>query len=253
MVIDLNCDMGEGADTRGDVELLRVVTSANIACGGHAGSEASMRELAVLAAGAGVAVGAHPSYPDRANFGRVSVAMPPEELEESLRAQVGAMRRAALAAGRTLAHVKPHGALYHDVARDEGLARLMWRASRDASGDCPALVGPAGSVALEVWAGLGAEAVPEGFADRAYEADGSLRDRRRAGAVHHDPAVAAAQAVDLALGRGVGVEGGGRWLGVVGTLCVHSDTPGAAGLARAVRAALEGAGVRVESGGRARH
>ncbi len=224
--IDLNADVGEGLD---DGPLYRIASSANIACGGHAGNARSMREAVESALRHGVSIGAHPSYPDREGFGRVSVDLPPRELSRAVAEQVDALVRVASDAGATLRHVKPHGALYNDAARRGDIAAAIADGVSEAGAPL-VLVGLAGSHALDVWQDRGFQIAAEGFADRAYEPDGTLRPRSRPGALIDDPVAAAAQAVRLAR------------TGRCRTLCVHGDTPGAEAIARAVRLAIEAAG-----------
>jgi UPF0271 protein len=247
MRIDLNADVGEGfaAWSMGDDEaLLPLVTSANVACGAHAGDPTVMDRTVALALRHGVAIGAHPGYPDLAGFGRRELAMTADELRASILAQLGALAAIAGARGGALAHVKPHGALYNRAAVDPTLAEVVAGAVRAFSTDL-ALVGPPGSRLLAAAEAAGLATVPEGFADRAYEPDGSLRSRRLAGAVHADPGLAAAQAVSIAR-DGVAKATDGSSLEVrVRTLCIHGDSPGAVEIARAVRSALETAGVEV--------
>jgi UPF0271 protein len=233
--IDLNADVGEsfGPWPMGqDEELIPIVTSVNVACGFHAGDPVVIERTIRLALDAGVAVGAHPGYPDREGFGRRDLAMSAGELEAAVLYQVAALAGMVAAAGGTLRHVKAHGALYNRAARDPSVADPIARAVRRVSTDL-VLVGPPDSALLRAGTGAGLTVAGEGFADRAYEPDGTLRSRRLPGAVHTDPAIAAAQAVALAAE--------GRYA----TLCVHGDTPGAPAIARAVRAALEAAGHRV--------
>jgi UPF0271 protein len=247
--IDLNADCGEDpaalADGREEA-LLAAVSSANVSCGGHAGDPATMRATVVLAAARGVAVGAHPSYPDRERFGRAEVAMPLPALEASVAAQVRGLVAVAAEVGVPLRHVKPHGALYHAAAERPEVARALARAV--ASVD-PALVlvGPAGTAALATWRDLGFDVRAEAFADRAYESDGRLRSRGRPGAVLEGPEDAARQAVRIARGEGALAEGGRTVPLVVDTIGLHADTPGAPAVARAVRAALEAAGIVVRA------
>ncbi len=224
--IDLNCDLGEGL---GEDAIYPCITSANIACGGHAGDDASMEAAVRQSLAHGVALGAHPSYPDREGFGRVALAMTPGELAEAVRSQVLALARIAARAGAILGHVKPHGALYGEAMKDAAIAEAVARgvALHDPG---LVLVGLAGSPALELWRALGFAVAGEGFADRAYEPDGSLRSRRLPGALITDPAEAAAQALRLARD------------GRVDTICVHSDTPGAARILAEVRRVLAGRG-----------
>ncbi|TAM49813.1 MAG: 5-oxoprolinase subunit PxpA [Acidobacteria bacterium] len=247
VTIDLNADVGELPDALDDGReeaLLGLVTSANIACGGHAGDERTMAAVLGLARRLGVAAGAHPGYPDRATFGRVSAGMDADAIERTVFEQVRALAAAASRAGTVLLHVKPHGALYNDAAGDAGVAAAVARGVAR-WGRSVALVGLAGSRCLQVYDGYGFEAVGEGFADRAYEANGTLRSRALPGALHADPRVAAAQAVRIAVRRRVGTFDGGEIGLDARTICVHGDSPGAADVARAVRAALLAAGVRL--------
>ncbi len=247
VTIDLNADVGELPDALDDGReeaLLRLVTSANIACGGHAGDERTMAGVLAMAERLGVAAGAHPGYPDREAFGRRSAAMDTGAIEETVFEQVRALGAAAGRAGVALRHVKPHGALYNDAAGHEDVAAAVargvarWRSS-------VAIVGLAGSRCLEVYRAHGFEAIGEAFADRAYEADATLRPRTLPGALHSDPAVAAAQAVRIAVEGRVTAAGGLEIALAARTICVHGDSPGAAAVARAVRAALLAAGVRL--------
>jgi UPF0271 protein len=245
MRVDLNADVGEslGPWPMGDDEaLIPLVTSVNVACGAHAGDPLTIERTVRLAAAHGVAVGAHPGYPDLVGFGRRDLDMDPAELEASIVYQVGAVAAFAADAGVPLRHVKPHGALYNAAARDPALAAVVARAVRRVS---PALVlvGLAGSRLVAAGRDAGLRVAEEAFADRAYEADGSLRSRRLEGAVHADPVVVAAQAVSIARdGRVSSFDG--RAVDVrADTICLHGDSPGAAAFARAVREALEAAGI----------
>jgi UPF0271 protein len=236
--IELNCDAGEGEGGLvggQDEALIPLVSAVNVACGAHAGDAITIEHTIARAVAAGAAVGAHPSYPDRASFGRRHLAMAPEALEASLIDQIEAVMAAAGSLGATMRHVKVHGALYNEAAVDAPLAAVVVRAVGRVSPDL-LVVGPPGSQLLAAAraAGLGSQA--EGFADRAYEPDGSLRSRTLAGAVHVDPAVAAAQAVELAA------------TGRFATLCIHADTPGAPAITEAVRRALAAAGHEVPGG-----
>lgn len=222
------------------------VTSANVACGAHAGDEATMRLTVELARRHGVAVGAHPGYRDPASFGRVALDIPRDELLADLREQLELLRRVAGEAGVTLAHVKAHGALYNQGERDEAVAATIAEAVRSFDDDL-ALFAPPGSAMARAAGRLGIRVAREGFADRAYEPDGTLRSRRLPASVHTDPAAAADQAVSIAHDRRVRTSDGG-WLPLeVDTICVHGDTPGAPAIARAVRAALAAAGVNVRA------
>jgi 5-oxoprolinase (ATP-hydrolysing) subunit A len=249
--IDLNADVGEsfGAWPMGDdAALIPLLSSANIACGAHAGDPLTMRRTVRLALAAGVSIGAHPGYPDLAGFGRRDLAMTADELEASILAQVGALEAIVRAEGGTLAHVKVHGALYNRAAVDRAVADAVARAVAAAGGGLR-LVGPPGSALLAAGAALGLPATAEGFADRAYEPDGSLRSRRLPGAVLEDPAAVAAQAVGIALGRRVRAVDGSEIEMRVDSVCLHGDTPGAVEHARAVRAGLEAAGVIIRAPG----
>ena len=249
--IDLNADVGEsyGAWTMGDdAALLPLVTSANVACGAHAGDPLVMARTVALARRLGVSVGAHPGYPDRDGFGRRDLPMTAEELRASLLAQLGALDAIARAAGVTLRHVKPHGALYNRAAADPALAELVADSVRSVSPSL-VLVGLAGSALLTAGREAGLAVAAEAFVDRAYEADGSLRSRRLPDAVHHDAAVAAEQARSIAVDGRVRAHDG-TWLTVqADTLCVHGDSPGAPAIAAAVRAVLADAGVQLAAPG----
>ncbi|HVN33079.1 MAG TPA: 5-oxoprolinase subunit PxpA [Thermoanaerobaculaceae bacterium] len=246
-VIDLNADVGEDPEALADGReeaLLRVVTSANVACGAHAGDDATMAAVLALAARLGVAAGAHPGYPDRAGFGRDSLGMTPAAIEDSVFKQVRVLTEAAGRANCRLVHVKPHGALYHDATHDPEVAAAIARGvSRSGLG--MVLVGLAGSTMLDVFREHGFEVAAEAFADRVYEADGTLRSRKLEGALITDPSRAAAQAVRIAR-KGLVASSDGRDVAVrARTICVHGDTPGAASIAAAVRVALKANGVRL--------
>jgi UPF0271 protein len=228
--IDLNADVGEGP---GEEPLYALITSANIACGGHTGDEATMREAVARALHHGVAIGAHPSYPDRTGFGRVSMTLPPSDLRRTIAEQIEALMRVASALGARVTHVKPHGALYNDAARRREIAIAIADGVASVSPEL-VLVGLAGSGALAVWRERGFRVAAEGFADRVYGADGMLVSRSSAGALIVDPAAAAAQAVRLAER-------------ICKTICVHADTPGAFNILRAVRTALAAADFVVNS------
>lgn len=239
--IDLNGDVGEGLD---DAPFIPLLTSVNIACGGHAGDDASIERTIRLAVAAGAAIGAHPGYPDREGFGRRDLDLVPEELDATIREQVGRVVDAARRLGAAVSHVKAHGALYNSAARDPLSASIVARAVAAVSGEL-ALVGPPGSALLTAARAAGLRAVAEGFADRAYEADGTLRSRRLPGAVLADPAAVAVQAVRIARDRIAEAVDGTILQLPVDTLCLHGDTPGAVANARAVRLALDEAGISV--------
>ncbi|HOS78901.1 MAG TPA: 5-oxoprolinase subunit PxpA [Anaerolineae bacterium] len=243
MKIDLNCDLGEsfGQYRLGDdAAMLEIVTSANIACGLHAGDPPVMRETVTLAARRGVAIGAHPGYPDLQGFGRRAMDLQPAELETFLIYQLGALAGFTQAAGAHLTHVKPHGALYNQAVADREIAAAIARAV--ASFDPTLIVVTLPEAALRLAArGNGLRVALEGFADRAYLADGTLAPRQRPGAVIHDPELATARAVRMITqGEVETIEGTVIPLRV-NTLCVHGDTPGAAILAAQLRHALEAA------------
>jgi 5-oxoprolinase (ATP-hydrolysing) subunit A len=245
--VDLNCDLGEsfGAFTIGaDAELMSTITSANIACGFHAGDPAVMRRTVRMAREAGVAVGAHPGLPDLVGFGRREMRVSPQEVEDMVLYQVGALRAIASAEGVPLRHVKAHGALYNMAARDRGLAEAIARAVRAVD---PALIlfGPAGSELLRAASVAGLPTAAEGFADRTYEPDGSLTPRAHAHALLQDQGAVVRRAVRMATEDSVVTTDGSEIVMRVDTMCLHGDTPGAPELARAVRAGLERAGISV--------
>lgn len=245
--MDLNADLGEsfGAWTMGDdAALMPVVTSANIACGFHAGDPGVMRRTVALAVQHGVAVGAHPGFPDLVGFGRRPLHAAPAEVEDLVLYQIGALAGIAAAAGTRVRHVKPHGALYLMACRDRALADAVARATA-AFDPGLVLVALPGSALLEAGRALGLRTAAEGFADRAYEPDGSLVPRHRPGAVIHDRDLVVARAVRMATTREVVAADGSVVPVAIDTLCVHGDTPGAAALARAIRVALEAAGVEI--------
>lgn len=236
--IELNCDAGEGMGGLAagqDVALIPFVSAVNVAGGGHAGDRAMAARTIALAMAAGAAVGAHPGYPDRDGFGRRHLDMEPGLLEASIIAQIELVAGCAHEAGVPLRHVKAHGALYNEAASDPALAGIVVRAVARVS-SAFVVVGPPGSAILAAATSTGLRVMAEGFADRAYEPDGTLRSRALPGAVHTDPTVAAAQAVRLAS------------TGRFETLCIHGDTPGAPAIAAAVRAALIEAGHEVPGG-----
>jgi UPF0271 protein len=245
--IDLNCDMGEGFGAYrlgNDEALMGLVTSANIACGYHAGDPLMMDRTVRLAAQYGVGIGAHPGFPDLAGFGRRAMQLAPEEIENAVLYQVGALAAFARSVGSELAHVKPHGALYNMAAKD---IEVAWAIARGVAraGEEIIVVGLTGSVMIEAALEAGLRVAREGFADRAYEADGSLRSRKLDGALIHDPETAAERAVRIAR-DGIAVAYTGEEIPLqVDTLCVHGDTPGAVEIVKAIRRRLEEAGVEV--------
>jgi len=247
MPIDLNADVGEHEDPAAaqlEAALFTTVTSVNIACGFHAGGPDLMRRTLALARETGVAAGAHPGFADRAGFGRATQALAPRAIENLVAYQVGALAALARAEGLALSHVKPHGAMYNQAARDEMVARAIVSAVRAVD---PALrvYALAGSHLARAAETAGLRAVAEGFIDRGYRDDGSLVPRDEPGALVTDPAQAARRAVLLARDGVVVSVDGVRLALRVGTLCVHGDTPGAVAIARAARHALESAGLVV--------
>jgi 5-oxoprolinase (ATP-hydrolysing) subunit A len=244
---DLNCDMGELPEMLADGSqeaLMKFVTSANVACGGHAGDEAMMRATIEQALRHGVAVGAHPGYEDRENFGRVTLNLSAEEIRDSVYRQVVTLGRIAKTCGAAVVHVKPHGALYNQAAQNAGIARSIAEGVGRWSKDV-VLVGLAGSVMLEEFRAAGFRAAAEAFADRRYEKDGSLRARKFRDALLDAPEKAAEQALRIAERRGVLTREGALVAVEAQTICIHGDTPGAERIAAAVRRALEAAGVAV--------
>jgi len=245
--LDLNADVGEsfGAWTLGDDEhLFPLVTSVNIACGVHAGDPTVIRRTIRAAGGHGLALGAHPSYPDRQGFGRRRMQLPPRELEDLVVYQVAALAGMARAEGFALTHVKPHGALYNAAAGDAAIADAIARAVRAVDPQL-ALVGLAGSELLAAARRADLHVVAEAFADRGYQRDGTLVPRGSAGSVIHDPEAAAARAIRLVRDNLVDAADGTTVRVEAGTLCIHGDTPDAVTIAAAIRRALESAGVTI--------
>jgi UPF0271 protein len=243
--IDLNSDMGEayGAWRMGpDSELLELVTSANVACGFHAGDPLTIDKTVAAASKRGVAIGAHVSYPDLVGFGRRHLAVGHDELVADVLYQVGALDAFCRRYGGAVSYVKAHGALYNDLADDAELAEALGDAI-GAYGAHLAVLTLAGSRSVEVLRGQGLRVLREGFADRAYTPAGRLVSRRLPGAVITDPATVADRGRRLALGEPIVDVDGGELVLEVDSLCVHSDTPGALELARALRRTLEDAGV----------
>ena len=244
--IDLNADLGEGDPY--DAELLQIVSSCNIASGGHAGDDASIEAAIKNAMSNGVAVGAHPSYPDREGFGRRSGYLDGEPLRAALDEQLRRFTQVAEKLGARVSHVKPHGALYTDAVVDASLARVIANAIAAIRGR-PPLVGQPGTELERAADERGIGFVAEAFVDRSYQADGRLLPRSETGAVHDDIERIREQAVSIAV-NGVVVGLNGEEIHVrADTLCIHGDTPGAADAARAVRSALEAAGVGIHAVG----
>jgi len=239
--MDLNADLGEGMD---DGPILPFLTSANVACGLHAGGPATMDRTVAQALARGVRIGAHPGYPDRENFGRTPMDLPLEEVRALVLYQLGALDAFVRARGGRLSHVKAHGALYNRAAKDLPLARVIAEAVRAYRGDL-VLVGLAGSAQLSEARALGLRAVGEAFADRRYLPDGSLMPRSEPGSVLRQAAEAAEQALRIAKEGFVVAADGSRVRVDAETLCLHGDTAGAVQMARAVRERLESAGVGI--------
>jgi 5-oxoprolinase (ATP-hydrolysing) subunit A len=242
--IDLNCDLGEGGPC--DEALLDGVTSANIACGFHAGDPGVMRRTVEMAVKKGVALGAHPGLRDPEGFGRRAVKVEPQEAFDLTLYQIGALQSFAALHGARLGHVKPHGALYTMAARDPALAEALAKAVRAAD---PTLtfVGLAGSEMIQAARRLGLQAAEEAFADRAYQADGTLVPRGQPGALIHAPEDVTRRAVRLVKEGKVTAIDGTELSIRPDTLCIHGDTAGAPELVRALRAALTGEGVALRS------
>ncbi|ELP67468.1 LamB/YcsF family protein [Streptomyces turgidiscabies] len=248
-MIDLNADLGEGFGRwrlTDDEQLLSVVTSANVACGFHAGDPPTMRRVCELAAERGVRIGAQVSYRDLAGFGRRAMDLPPDELTAEVAYQIGALEVFARAAGSRVSYVKPHGALYNRAVHDEEQAKAVIDGVLLAGTGLPVL-GLPGSRLLALAEAAGLPAVPEAFADRAYTEEATLVPRGQDGALVTDPEAVVARSVTLAR-TGVVASRAGTPLAVrARSLCVHGDTPGAVDLARRVRERLEASGVRVEA------
>jgi UPF0271 protein len=247
--IDLNCDMGEsfGAWTMGrDEAILELVTSANIACGFHAGDPATMMHTVRCAAAKGVALGAHPSLPDLQGFGRRTMSITPEETRGLVLYQVGALEAFARVEGARLRHVKPHGALYNMAAKDRGLADAIAGAARDFDPSL-ILVGLSGSESIKAGRDIDLRCASEVFADRGYEADGSLSPRSGPGAMITDEEFAVARVLRMVLEGRVESRTGVDVALKADTVCIHGDQPDALGFARRLRRALEDAGVEVRA------
>ncbi len=242
--LDLNCDLGEGAGHDG--ELMPAMTSASIACGGHAGDRASMREAVKLAVKHGVVIGAHPGFADREHFGRRELALSPVKIIELVQVQVRALQEVAAEEGAAVRYVKPHGALYNMAARTPEVADAIACAVLGL-GEGLALYGLSGGELLRAGRTRGLEVKSEVFADRAYQRDGSLAPRDRIDALIQDEASAVAQVLLMVReGRVKTLDGGVATVGV-DTLCLHGDGAAAVAFARVVRAALRHEGVDVKA------
>jgi UPF0271 protein len=241
MRVDLTCDVGEGAGN--EAELFAIVTSANIACGVHAGDERTMRLAVALAHSRGVAIGAHPGLADREGLGRREERVTIGELFEQTAAQIAALQRIAREQSAAVSHVKPHGALYTLAARDEGIGTTVVRAVL--STGCPALFALAGSQLVSIARKAGLVVVEEAFADRGYRIDGSLVPRGSPGSLLTDAAESARRALAIVRDGLVPAEGGGTVRLRPGAVCVHGDTPHAVEIATAVAAAFREAGIEL--------
>ncbi|WP_050465389.1 5-oxoprolinase subunit PxpA [Herbaspirillum autotrophicum] len=244
MHIDLNADLGEGCDT--DEMLLTLVSSANIACGWHAGDAQTMRNCVRWALQNHVAIGAHPSFPDRENFGRSNMQLPPEEIISGMLYQLGALDAIIKAEGGRMTHVKPHGALYNMAAKDAVLANAICAAVRSFNPEL-AVFGLAGSELIAAARHADLSAVEEVFADRAYQADGSLVSRTQAGAMIEDEAQAIAQTISLVRDKQVTALDGSTVKVNAQTVCLHGDGAHALSFARTIRARLEQEGISVRA------
>ena len=238
--IDLNADVGELPDLIKDgtqEAVMSCVSSVNVACGGHAGDEASITQTLLTAKRLALAIGAHPSFPDRKNFGRNVMKISSEDLELSLIEQIQFLQRLGKTVGVSLSHVKPHGALYNLATADETLAKVICKSVQKVDSNL-AIVGFAGSKMIEVVRSRGLKAIGEAFVDRRYEADGSLRSRQKPNALITDPNEVLVQAKSICIAGKVQTAEE-TWISVKPqTLCVHSDTPGAAALAKTIRDGL---------------
>jgi 5-oxoprolinase (ATP-hydrolysing) subunit A len=247
--IDLNCDMGEMPDSLVDgtqEELMRYVSSANVACGGHAGNPEMMRATIGQALRYGVGIGAHPGYEDAASFGRKELQLLPDEISASVYRQIAALEQIAQQCGAAIGHVKAHGALYNQAARDREIARAIaigvgrWHID-------VVLVGLAGSIMLDEFRAAGFPVAAEAFADRRYENDGSLRSRKYPDALLHSPEDAANQALQI-IERGCVTTVDGSTVPLqADSICIHGDTPGAVEIAAAVSRRIREAGIAIQS------
>lgn len=242
VTIDMNCDLGEGCPN--DAALMPLISSANIACGYHAGDEATMRRTIELALQYDVAIGAHPGYRDSENFGRTEMWLAPEDVESLVVEQIAALDRLCRVAGTRLHHVKPHGALYNQAARDEALAAAIARA---VIGYDPGLIlyGLAGSESIRQAELLGLRAASEVFADRTYQANGSLTPRTEPNALIEDEETACGQVLILLHEGKVAATDGQQVPIKADTVCIHGDGRNAVGFATKLRQALSADGIRV--------
>jgi UPF0271 protein len=248
VAVDLNADVGEsyGPYKMGsDEDLFPLITSANIACGFHAGDPGTMRRTLDLAVKFNVAVGAHPGYPDRLHFGRIALPYPYQEVADFILYQVGALQAMAESAGIKLQHIKLHGALYHLAAEDKRLAETLLDAVVRLH-DALIVIGPDNSVLQAEAEERGLDFAVEGFADRGYTDEGKLVPRGKPNSIVHEPAAAAEQAIQMVRERKITTVTGKAIEAKISTICIHGDTPGAARIAKAVREKLENAKVAIE-------
>jgi UPF0271 protein len=250
MRVDLNTDTGESFGRWkicDDESLLLYVSSANVACGAHAGDPLVMDSIAAACARHGVGIGAHPGFPDLQGFGRREMRMSPSEIESFMMYQIGALRAFAEHYGQALTHVKPHGSLYNMASRDEAVAEAVARgvARSTRPGENLVLVGLANSLMMDAAKKVGIPAASEGFCDRGYTSDGNLAPRGTPGALVTDVAQVARRALEMVTEGIVVALDGTRVSLRVDTICIHSDTPGALDIAVAVNSALTGAGVEI--------
>ena len=242
--LDLNADLGEGVGN--DAAMLEIVSSANVACGGHAGDADTMRATVRAAKAAGVVVGAHPGFADRENFGRKRLMLPPEELDQSIREQVRALVEVAEEEGWPVRYVKLHGALANMAAEEPAVMALCLAAVEGLVQDM-AVLAIDNSVQVEVAEALGYRTIREAYADRAYQFGGLLVPRQMPGAVLHDSAAIAERAVRLATKGEIVAADGAVFSTTANSLCIHGDTPDAVAIARAVKDALASAGVEIRA------
>lgn len=241
LTIDLNADLGEHPDINLDEQIMPYISSCNVACGGHIGDEASVRQTIRLAKNHGVAVGAHPSYPDPEHFGREILNMQPGDLAESLKEQINLVRRICEEEEVALHHVKPHGALYNHAANDRFISELILKVLEETAPEVY-WMGLANSVSEEVAHGSAFRFIAEGFADRKYEVDGTLRSRTKQGAVLK-PSEVLKQVEEIVVNHRVNAIG---WLPLkVQSICLHSDTEGAVTLAREINEHLVDKGIQI--------
>lgn len=240
--IDLNADVGEGAPA--EAELLQFVSSASVACGGHAGDARSMRDTVARAVEFGIAIGAHPGYPDKRNFGRIEIGAKPGEIEKWIVEQIRELQSVCAAVGVRVLYVKPHGALYSRALRDRDAAAAIIAAIRAIDADLMILAAPRSALIKEAAAG-GIRGAREAFLDRAYRPDGTLVSRSEQGALIEDPDAAGARAVALAQHQPIEAVDGTTLVLDADSLCVHGDSPRASSIARSARQRLEAAGIRI--------